>query len=283
MKILVFGKNGQVASEIRDISANAIFLDRNEANFLDPLLCASKVLESDADIVINTSAYTDVDSAEAEYKNAHIINGLTPGYIASACKEKGIPLIHISTDYVFPGNGDQPWKVEDRTGPVNSYGKSKLIGEQEIIKSNCQHVILRTSWVFSQYGSNFVKTMLKISENNNKISVVSDQFGAPTSGKDIARTCMDIATFLLDKNNTSSFLFHYSSYPNISWAEFAKEIFFLAEKETTVEGISTSNYPTTALRPLNSRLDCEDIFSVLGINRPSWKKSLNKVLSELSN
>jgi dTDP-4-dehydrorhamnose reductase len=281
MKILVFGKNGQVASEIKNIFSNAIFFDRDEANFLDPELCAQIVLESNVDIVINTSAYTDVDGAESEFENAILINGVTPGYIASACKKKGIPLIHISSDYIFPGNGYNPWVVGDKPGPINSYGKSKLLGENEIIKSNCQYVILRTSWVFSQYSDNFVKTMLKISKDNRKIKVVSDQIGGPTSAFDIAKTCLDVATFLYE-NKTSSFLFHYAGYPNVSWSEFAKEIFLFAGIDIIVEDIPTSSYPTLALRPLNSRLDCNDIYLILSIERPFWKESLKNVVFELS-
>ena len=280
MKILVFGKNGQVASAIKNISNNAIFFDRNEANFLDPDLCAKIVLESNVDVVINTSAYTDVDGAESEFESASIINGSTPGYIASACKKKEIPLIHISSDYIFSGNGHYPWKVGDKPEPINSYGKSKLFGENEIIKSNCQYVILRTSWVFSQYSNNFVKTMLKISSDNRKIKVVSDQIGGPTSAQDIAKTCLDIAKFLYE-NKTSSFLFHYAGYPYVSWSEFAKEIFLYAEIDAVVEEILTSSYPTLALRPLNSRLDCKDIYSVLNIERPLWKKSLKKVIKDI--
>lgn len=281
MKILVFGEKGQIASELSNVLDAATFLGRKAADFENPQLCRDIVLDSDIDLVINAAAYTDVDSAESEFEKAKLINGITPGYIAKACKEKNIPLIHISSDYVFSGAGQKPWSINDDLVPINSYGQSKLIGETEILRSKCKHIILRTSWVFSKHSSNFVKTMLNISNHQNEVKVVCDQVGGPTSAHDIALVCSKLASFLSKNASGLNYIFHYSGQPNISWAEFAKEIFALANKRIEVINIGSSDFTTKAKRPLNSKLDCDEIYRVLKIERPCWRKGLKEVVSDI--
>lgn len=277
--ILVFGKTGQVATELQQLG-NVVALGRDQADLANPAACADAIPTHAPRAVINAAAYTAVDSAEQEEALATIINGDAPTAMAQACAELGIPLIHISTDYVFEGKGDAPWHPNDPTAPQNAYGRSKLAGEIGIHNSGALHAILRTSWVVSAHGANFVKTMLRLSDTRDALSVVADQIGGPTPARDIAAASLKIAEQLIDDPSKSG-TYHFSGAPDASWAEFAYEIFAQAGKATTVTPIPTAEYPTPAQRPLNSRMDCRATEQVFGIARPAWRDGLHVILNEL--
>ena len=191
-----------------------------------------------------------------------------------------IPLVHISTDYVFGGSGEVPWKPGDATAPQNAYGRSKLAGEEGIVGSGATYAILRTSWVVSARGANFVKTMLRLSETRNTLSVVGDQIGGPTPAQDIAGACLMIAQQLQDDPSKSG-TYHYSGAPSVSWAGFASEIFKQAARPVTVKPIQTAAYLTPAKRPLNSRMDFSMTNSTFGFQQPDWRIGLKEILKEL--
>ena len=277
--ILVFGKTGQVAMELQRFE-EVVSLSRNEADLKDPELCAEIIRSYSPDIVINAAAYTDVDSAESNEIIATNINANAPIAMSKACANLSIPFIHISTDYVFDGTGINPWKVLDQESPINAYGRSKLKGEEGICNSGAIYAILRTSWVISSFGSNFVKTMLRISKNKDKISIISDQVGGPTPASDIASACIKIGNNLKSDPSKAG-IYHFSGTPDVSWYEFACEIFRQADIDILVLPILTADYPTPASRPLNSRLECSDIKDRFDILRPKWKKNLKQIIKEL--
>lgn len=282
MKILVFGKTGQVACALQEQCPKGfdlISLDRMQADFMQPETCAAIIMETDADVVINAVAYTAVDKAESEQAIATVVNTDTPGVLARACAVRDLPFLHVSTDYVFNGSGENPWHPGDKPAPINSYGRSKNAGEQEIVAANGQHVILRTSWVFSAHGQNFVKSMLRLGETNNSLSIVADQIGGPTPALAIADALFIIADKVVN-DKTIKGIFHFSGTPNVSWAEFAQEIFILAKKKIDIVNIDTKAYPTPAKRPLNSQLDCSSLRQQFGIRRPDWREGIKTVLEE---
>ena len=277
--ILVFGKTGQVATELQRLG-DVVALGRDQADLANPAVCADAIRTHAPRAVINAAAYTAVDPAEQEEALATIINGDAPTAIAQACVELGIPLIHISTDYVFAGMGDAPWHPNDPTAPQNAYGRSKLVGEIGIRNSGAVHAILRTSWVVSAHGANFVKTMLRLSDTRDAFTVVADQIGGPTPARDIAAACLRMAEQLIADPSKSG-TYHYSGAPDVSWADFATAIFEQAGKAVAVTPISTTDYPTPAKRPLNSRMECCAMEQVFGIPRPDWRDGLNVILQEL--
>jgi dTDP-4-dehydrorhamnose reductase len=277
--ILVFGKTGQVATELQR-SGDVLALGRDQADLSDPVACAQRIRAFAPRAVINAAAYTAVDRAEDDEELATIINGDTPTAIAQACAEMKIPLVHISSDYVFEGSGEVPWKPGDTTAPRNAYGRSKLAGEEGILGSGATHAILRTSWVVSANGANFVKNMLRLSETRDTLSVVADQIGGPTPARDIAGACLMIAE-QLQEDPLKSGTYHYSGAPNVSWADLASETFTQAARSVTVTPITTAEYPTPAKRPLNSRMDCSTTNSTFGIQQPDWRTGLKEILKEL--
>lgn len=277
--ILVFGKTGQVATELQRLGG-VTALGRDDADLSDPATCAAAITERAPKAVINAAAYTAVDRAEEEEALATVINGDAPTAMAETCAALGIPLVHFSTDYVFSGTGDISWRPNDPTAPQNAYGRSKLAGEIGIRSSGVVHVILRTSWVISAHGVNFVKTMLRLSETHDALNVVADQIGAPTPATDIAAACLQIAVQVIE-NPSKSGSYHYSGAPDVSWAEFAREIFDQVGQTVTVKSITTVDYPTPAKRPLNSRLDCWSTEQVFGIPRSNWRVGLKAILREL--
>ncbi len=279
MKILLFGKTGQVAKELCN-RPNVTAIGRDKADFTEPQKIIEIVKSTDADIIINAVAYTSVDLAEEEFELANIINGTTVKELAKVSASRNIPFLHISTDYVFKGDGNLNWKTSDQTNPQNSYGKSKLIGESGILEAGGPHVILRTSWVFSSHGNNFVKTMLRLASNNNELSIVKDQIGGPTCAKDIANALWKIASDFYAGNGITG-IYHFSGKPNSSWANFASEIFFQTHQDIKIKQILTKDFLTKAKRPLNSRLDCSSLRIDYGIKQPEWKKSLTNVLANL--
>lgn len=277
--ILVFGKTGQVATELQR-QASVTALGRDEADLTDPAACAEAIKAHNPGAVINAAAYTAVDAAEEDEENATVINAKAPSAMATSCADLDIPFLHISTDYVFDGSGTKPWRETDMTAPLNAYGRSKLAGEQAISLSGGQWAVLRTSWVFSAHGGNFVKSMLRLSQSRDHLSIVADQIGGPTPAADIAATLLTMAQAMQDGQRGG--LYHYGGQPHVSWANFARAIFAAAGKSITVADIPTSGYPTPAQRPANSRLDGAKLLADFGIAPPDWQKGLAQMLQELA-
>ena len=277
--ILIFGKTGQVATELQR-TGDVLALSRNLTNLSNPSSCYDAIKIHAPKAVINAAAYTDVDKAETEEEIATIINGNSPKVMAQACATLNIPLVHLSTDYVFDGTGNEPWHPKDATKPQNAYGRTKKIGEEGIRSVDSNYCILRTSWVVSSHGTNFVKTMLNLSENRDTLSLITDQIGGPTPAKDIAKACLQIVE-QLKQDPSKSGTYHFSGIEDVSWADFATEIFQQTGRSVNVLPIPTSEYPTPAVRPLNSRLNCSKTQEVFSIHRPDWRIGLNDILTEL--
>ena len=280
MTLLVFGKTGQVARELAVLAPKAVFLGRDQADLTDPDACAAAIAAHGPGAVINAAAYTGVDRAESEEDIAFCINGAAPGAMARACAGLGIPFVHISTDYVFDGSGTAPRAVTDPVAPQNAYGRTKLTGEQAVRDAGGAYGILRTSWVFSAHGANFVKTMLRLSETRDVLNIVDDQIGGPTPAADIAAACLAMAGQLKTSPDNAG-IYHFAGAPDVSWKAFAEAVFAGAGRQVIVGGISTAEYPTPAPRPLNSRLDCAATETVFGIPRPDWRARLAAVLRDL--
>jgi dTDP-4-dehydrorhamnose reductase len=282
MTTLIFGATGQVATELKALLPDAVFLSRELADLTDPSACAAAIHAHRPAVVINAAAYTAVDKAEEDEATALLVNGTAPTMIARACADLAIPLVHISTDYVFDGAGDTAFAPNHPTAPLGAYGRTKRAGEEGIRAAGARHVILRTSWVFSAHGNNFVKTMLRLSQARDALTVVADQVGGPTSARAIAAACVSIAAQLkADTDGRKTGTYHFSGAPDVSWANFAREIFAQAGRDITVTDIPASAYPTPAARPSNSRLDCHTLETVFNIKRPEWITDLAGVLRDL--
>ncbi|MFY1709561.1 dTDP-4-dehydrorhamnose reductase [Tritonibacter scottomollicae] len=279
MSILVFGATGQVARELAD-HEGVTCLGRAGADLSDPGACAAAIRDHAPQAVINAAAYTAVDKAEEEEDLATIINAAAPGAMAAACVQAGIPFVQISTDYVFAGTGEAPWQTGDPVSPPNAYGRSKRAGEEAVIAAGGAYAILRTSWVVSAHGHNFVKTMLRLGAERDRLTIVGDQIGAPTPARDIAAACLKMARQLI-ADPAKSGVYHIQGAPHVSWAGVAREIFNQAGLACDVTDIPTSDYPTPAVRPLNSRLDCTTLETVFGIPQPDWHSGLRDILKEL--
>lgn len=259
--ILVFGKNGQVASALSYLLPEAIFLGSHEANFLHPQNVLDQLNSKKPKIIINASAYTAVDKAESEKEHALQINSTTPGLIAKWCKENDACLVHYSTDYVFRGDGDQPWTEDSPTDPINWYGKTKLLGEQEILASECKAYIFRISWVYSPWGNNFPKTILKLAQEREHLNIVNDQWGAPTDARSVAKSTAKLVLNLEQGNEpTAPGIYHLRYEEYQTWYEFALKTIENARKDgaqlavKTISPVSSAEFPTPAARPKNSRL-----------------------------
>ena len=283
MKVLVFGHSGQVATELRALDGDDVqitALARADADLTNPAACAAAINAHAPDAVINAAAYTAVDKAESDLETAQIINADAPAAMARACAARDIPLVSISTDYVFSGAGDTPWTPVDPTDPQSVYGRTKRDGEVAIVKAGGRYAVLRTSWVVSANGNNFVKTMLRLGAERDTLTIVADQFGGPTSAAELAQACVTIAkTLALDPEKSG--IYHFSGAPDTSWADFARAIFDAAQIACAVTDIPSSDYPTPAKRPLNSRLDCSTTEAAFGISRPDWRVSLTHILTQL--
>ena len=283
MKILMFGQTGQVATEILrragDVEVEA--LNRAAADQTDPAACAALVAATDADIILNAAAYTAVDKAEEDEATAAIVNGETPTALAHTAAARAIPFLHVSTDYVFDGSGETPWREDDKTAPLGAYGWTKLAGETGVLAAGGSHAILRTSWVFSAHGGNFVKTMLRLGAERDALSIVDDQIGGPTAAGDIAEALLTMAR-AFHAGQGASGVYHFAGAPAVSWRVFAEAIFAEAALTVAVAPIPTEDYPTPAKRPLNSRLDCAKIRAEYGIDQPDWRTSLKQVIGELT-
>lgn len=293
MRVLCIGANGQVARSLAALSSDAcevICVGRPQADLTEPASLVAALQRLAPDLVINAAAYTAVDQAESEPALAFAANASGAGSLAKACRDDRVPLVHLSTDYVFSGDKPTPYVETDPTGPAGVYARSKLEGEQRVLAAHPDAVILRTAWVFSPFGKNFVRTMLKLGESRSEIGVVSDQFGCPTYAPDIAAACLAIARQLSGRDRTqqgtaSGGIYHFAGRGDTSWAGFATEIFALAEQagrpEVRVRPIATAGYPTPARRPANSRLECSKILAGFGIRPRPWTATLRDCLGQL--
>ena len=294
MRIVVTGKHGQVVTALKAAAPHGVTilpLGRPECDLAQPNTLTEAIEAMMPDVIISAAAYTAVDKAESEPDLAHTINGLAPEALSHIARELHVPILHLSTDYVFDGSKVEPYEESDATGPVSVYGATKLQGENGIRHGTDNHVILRTAWVYSPYGANFVKTMLRLSETRDEINVVCDQHGCPTSALDIAAALIEIAHKV--RKDTSPHLrgtFHLTAPDEASWAGFAEAIFAgqqaradkgLGGKAITVHPIPTSAYPMPARRPANSRLNGAKLKAAYGIELPSWRLSLQTVLDQL--
>ncbi|MBL4929611.1 dTDP-4-dehydrorhamnose reductase [Fuscibacter oryzae] len=282
MRLLVFGQTGQVAQELqRRLPAGvaARFLSRAEADLADPAACAAAVAGAEVDAVINAAAWTAVDKAEAEEAAATVVNGDAPAAMARAAAARGLPFLHISTDYVFDGQGKAAFRPDDPVAPLGAYGRSKLLGEQGVRAAGGNSLILRTSWVFSAHGANFVKTMLRLGAEREELRVVADQIGGPTPADAIADALLVAARAMV--GGATGGTHHFSGAPDCSWADFARAIMAEAGLAARITDIPTSAYPTPATRPPNSRMDCSALKTAFGIARPDWRAALARVIKDL--
>ena len=295
MKILLFGKTGQVGWELQRSLAplgEVIALDTRSTDycgdFLNPAGVAQTMMAIRPDVIVNAAAYTAVDKAEADSANAHTINATTPAHIAQAAAQIGATVVHYSTDYVFNGSGSAPWKETDATGPLSVYGASKLAGEQAIAASGARHLIFRTSWVYAARGGNFAKTMLRLAQERDALSVINDQIGAPT-GADLLADITAHAIARLVATPELAGLYHLSAAGETSWHGYAQHVFEQARLKglalkldnAQLKAIPTSAYPTAAQRPLNSRLDCTKLKSSFNVQIPPWQQGVNRMLAEI--
>ena len=286
LKVLQFGATGQMARELiarsprRGVQLTA--LSRQQADLTDPAAIARIVEQADADLVINAAAYTAVDKAETEGDVAFLVNAESPAAMARVCAARGLPLVNVSTDYVFNGSGSRAWREDDATAPINAYGDSKLAGERAVAASNARAITLRTSWVFSAHGANFVKTMLRLADRP-ELKVVDDQIGRPTFAGDLAEAALTVGQRLARDEDAPTGVFHFAGAEAVSWHQFATVIFEAKGPPTpAVLPIPSRDYPTPAARPANSVLDCGRIGSAFGIVPRSWRDGLNETLAELA-
>lgn len=279
VETLVFGRTGQVATELQR-QADVAAMGRDMADLADPETCAAVIRAHAPRLVINAAAYTAVDKAEEEEPLAHVINAVAPGAMARACADLDVPFLHISTDYVFDGSGVVPWRETDPVAPQNAYGRTKLAGEVAVAAASGHWAVLRTAWVFSAHGTNFVKTMLRLAETRDHLTVVADQVGCPTPAAEIAAALLRMGAAMRDGQGGG--IYHFGGQPPVSWAGFARAIFESAGRKVTVEDILSSAYPTPAARPMNSQLDCAKLETDFGISAPDWKRGLDRVLQEVS-
>ncbi|MCZ0960534.1 dTDP-4-dehydrorhamnose reductase [Paracoccus benzoatiresistens] len=278
--LLVLGKSGQLAQALVRQAPEATFWGRADADLSDPQSVVARIRDLRPATIINASAYTAVDKAETDVAAAQMLNATAPGVVAQAAADLGIPFLHVSTDYVFDGSGDTARNEDAATAPLGVYGRSKLEGERRVAEAGGQWVVLRTSWVFSPDGANFVKTMLRLGTERDQLNVVADQIGGPTEAGRIAAALLEMTRQMLADRQKGG-LYHFAGAPDISWAGFAREIFARAGLACEVRDIPASDYPTPARRPANSRLDCARIAQDFGIDRPDWRADLDTVLKHL--
>ncbi|MCA4781075.1 dTDP-4-dehydrorhamnose reductase [Empedobacter stercoris] len=281
-RILVTGANGQLGQSILEQSKNykeieCFFVTRNELDITNEKLIKHYFDDKSFDFVVNCAAYTAVDKAEDEQESAYLVNAKATEFLAKITNEKKIPFIHVSTDYVFDGTASQPRIETDQTNPIGVYGQTKLEGENLALKNNPKTIILRTAWVYSRFGNNFVKTMLRLFQEKESISVVADQIGSPTNAIDLADAILEI----ISTNELTYGIFNYSNEGKCSWFEFAQKIKEFSSSTIEINPVPTSAYPTKAKRPAYSLLDKTKIKEVYQLTIPNWEDSLKKELKHL--
>ena len=288
MNILVTGSNGQLGSEIKDVSASYksfrfFFMDLPALDICNSSELDLFIAKNKINTVINCAAYTAVDAAEENAVIAEQVNGAgVLNLVHALAKVKG-KLIHISTDYVFDGNGFLPYQESDKTNPMGVYGKTKRNGELAVINGDIDGIVIRTSWLYSAYGTNFVKTMRRLGKERNKLDVIYDQLGTPTNASDLAKTCLDILAYNKETNiNAKGNVYHYSNEGVASWYDFAKAIMELGKIDCEVIPIETKDYPTAAKRPHFSVLNKAKIKNDFEIEIPYWRDSLAQCISKLN-
>jgi dTDP-4-dehydrorhamnose reductase len=290
MRILVTGREGQVARALLNVAGGDVVIDalgRPELDVTDRASIDLAIRRLSPDILVNAAAYTAVDKAETDEASAFAVNGQGAGNAAAAAATAGIPIIHVSTDYVFSGDKEDPYREDDPTRPINVYGRSKLAGEQAVIAANLAHVILRTSWVYAPWGSNFVRTMLRLAAERDTVRVVADQWGAPTYAIDIAEGILTVARTALGDAGGEAWrgIFHMTAAGATNWASFAEAIFSASAARggptSIVEPITAAEYPTCARRPANSLLDNTKFHATFGHDLPEWRSGAIRSVAEL--
>jgi dTDP-4-dehydrorhamnose reductase len=289
MRILVTGRNGQVAQSLAERVGAAhelVFADRPGFDLADAASIMRTVEQARPDLVFSVAAFTAVDKAESERGLAMAVNGEGPGVLARAAAAIGAPIVHLSTDYVFDGSSGRPYRESDPVAPLGVYGETKLAGEQAIAASGARFAILRTAWVYSPFGNNFVKTMLRLAADRDELTVVDDQHGCPTSAMDIAAAMFRVAdVWATEPGHGGDAIYHLAGNGDTNWADFARAIMaFSAARggpSASVRGIPTSAYPTPARRPANSRLDSGRFAKAFGYRAPEWRASLEPVVARL--
>ena len=281
-RILVTGANGQLGQSILEQSKNykeieCFFVTRNELDITNEELINHYFEDKSFDFVVNCAAYTAVDKAEDDQENAYLVNAKATEFLSKITHQKGIPFIHISTDYVFDGTEAQPRLETDQTNPIGVYGQTKLDGENLALENNPKTIILRTAWVYSRFGNNFVKTMLRLFNDKDSISVVADQIGSPTNAIDLA----DAILTIISKDDLTYGIFNYSNEGECSWFEFAQKIKEFSNSTIEINPVPTSAYPTKAKRPAYSLLDKSKIREVYQLDIPTWEDSLKEELKHL--
>jgi dTDP-4-dehydrorhamnose reductase len=288
-RILVTGGNGQLGTELKRYAwpegwaVTAIDID--ELDLRDTAAIAAMVASQPWAAVISAGAYTAVDKAESDVVTAWAVNAMAPAAFAEACAKAGIPIVQVSTDYVFDGARDGAWEVTDPVAPLGVYGASKLGGELAVRTSGARYAIVRTAWVVSAHGNNFIKTMLRVGATNPTLRVVDDQHGSPTSATDLAAALAKITMRLVEDVTAPTGTYHFSNAGAVTWAGFAREIFAQSAARggasAEVQGITTAEYPTPATRPANSLLSHDAIICDYGIHPPAWQTALGNILDEL--
>lgn len=296
-RILLFGRNGQVGWELQRALAplgELVALDRRGREGLsgdlgEPEAVAGTVTALAPDVVVNAAAYTAVDRAESEPETARRINAEAPGAIARACAATGALLVHYSTDYVFHGRGERPWREDDAPAPLNAYGRTKLAGEEAIRESGCRHLILRTSWVFAARGRNFLRTMLRLAAERDALQVVDDQLGAPTGAELIADvTAHALRAVVADRHLCGTY--HLAAAGETTWWGYARHAIAHARAagwpvrvgDTAIEAVPTEAFPTAATRPRNSRLDTRRLEAAFGLRLPPWQAGVERAVTEMT-
>lgn len=294
MRLAVTGLHGQVVTSLIERAAqfagdgdtHVVALGRPEMDLADPATIASALRAARPDMIVSAAAYTAVDKAESERDTAFSINGKGAGDVAVIGRELGVPVIHISTDYVFDGTKATPYVESDPVAPLGVYGESKLAGEQAVLGAAPDAIVLRTAWVYSPFGANFVKTMLRLAETREELGVVADQYGNPTSALDIADTVLAIATRLhCDPAGAPRGVFHMVARGAANWADLAEAVFAASAAHggpsARVQRIGTKDYPTPAARPANSQLDCTKLADAYGLRLPDWQQSVDATVARL--
>lgn len=279
-RVLVFGATGQLGQALCGLGAQGVA--RTQVDLVDFSAVAGAIEAAQPQAVINAAAYTNVDGAEDDEDTALLINRDGPAAMARAAHAQGVPFVHVSTDYVFDGSGSQPWSPDAATAPINAYGRTKQAGEVAVLAAHPAAIVVRTSWVFSATGRNFLRTMLQLSQTHTTLRIVDDQVGGPTPASALANACLALVDGRL-RGTVSPGIYHYGGAPEVSWADFAEEIFRVSGAEVIIERVSSKEYGEAgANRPLNSRLDCTSFERATGLSRPDWRAYVPDMIKEVS-